>query len=136
MNTTKLHVIAKSLVNELRRCETIDALQQATQALEQLVRQPQQGNFQQQLSNSLSQLYQKLETSPVDEYSPAWRDAMEELNISREFGIALEEEIKDIIERNQITYQVALDKLKKLHQKIQQAESNHNGLIQGLEYKG
>ena len=134
MNTTKLHIIAKSLRQELQRCGTVSALQQGISALEQLVRQPQQANHQQQLSKSLTQLYQKLEESPVEEYSPAWREAMDELGISSEFGISLKETIENIIERNQITYQVALEELKKIHQEIQQTESNLNGLVQGLEY--
>jgi len=136
MNTTKLHVIAKALRQELRRCGTVSALQQGISALEQLVRQPQQPHHQQQLSKSLTQLYKKLENSPVDEYSPAWREAMNELSVSGEFGIVLKETIESIIERNQITYQVALEELKEIHQEIQKTESNLNGLVQGLEYFG
>lgn len=136
MNTTKLHIIAKNLMQELQRCGTVQALQQAISTLDQLARQPQQPNHQQQLSNSLTQLYKKLEESPVEEYSPAWREAMDELGVSREFGITLKETIESIIERNQITYQVALDELNKIHQEIQQTENNLNGLVQSLEYFG
>lgn len=136
MNTTKLHIIAKSLEQELQRCGTVSVLQQAISALEQLTRQPQQPNFQQQLSNSLTQLYEKLEESPVEEYSPAWHEAIDELGISGEFGMTLKKTIESIIERNQITYQVALEELKKIHQEIQQTESNLDGLVQGLEYFG
>lgn len=136
MNTSKLHVIAKSLREELKRSGTVKTLQQAVKALEQLTAQPQQANNQQQLTNSLNQLYQKLEESPVDNYSPAWRDAMEEMGISREFGKTLMDDIKGIFERNQITYQVALQELKELHQKIQQTENHLNGLVQSLEYFG
>ena len=61
---------------------------------------------------------------------------MEEIGVSRKFGKALKDNIKDIIERNQITLQVALEELKKVHQGLQQTEKNLSGLVQGLEYFG
>lgn len=136
MNTTKLHIIARSLRDELQRCDTVSLLQQAIKALEQIIRQPQQPAHQQQLSTFLTQLYQKLEKSPVDEYSPAWRDAMDELKVSHEFGKALHERVASVIERNQITYQAALEELNEIFQEIQKTESNLNGLVHGLEYFG
>ena len=89
MNTTKLHIIAKNLQNELIRSETLNTTQEIINSLQQIISQPQQPTYQQQLSQSLTKLYQKLDTSPVDEYSPAWRDAMEEFSVSSEFGQAL-----------------------------------------------
>ena len=136
MNTTKLHIIAKSLVSEFQRCGTASAIQQVVASLEQLVRQPQQPAPQQQLSSQLTQLYKKLDTSPVEEYSPAWRDAMEEIKVSDKFGKSLKGKIENIIERNQITRQVALDELKKILTEIQTTERNLKGLVGGLEYFG
>lgn len=134
MNTTKIHIISKSLQTELKRSGAIAALQQAVNSLQQLVRQPQQGNHQQQLSNALTPLYKKLDTSPINEFSPAWRDAIEEMGIAEEFGLNLKNTISQIIERNQITYQVAYDELSKVLQRLQQTEANLNGIVQGLEY--
>lgn len=134
MNTTKLHTIAKSLVKELQRCGTVNALQQIVSALEQLARQPQQQSHQQKLSNQLIQLYTKLDTSPVEEYSPAWRDALEELGVSGNFGKALKEKIEKIIERNQITHKVALAELGKILFDIEETATKLKGLVNGLEY--
>ena len=134
MNTSKLHVIASALKDELARCGTVAELQKAITALQQLIKQPNQPNLQQQLSAALTQLYTKLEDSPVDEYSPAWRDAMEELGVDQEFGKQLEENIKTIIEKNQMTHQVAFDELSKIHNEIKQTEGNLNGLVTSLVY--
>ena len=134
MNTTKLHLIAKDLLSELKRVGTVSLIQQAIQSLQQHISQPQQPSHQQQLTAHLNNLYQKLEDSPVDDYSPAWRDAMEELRVSDEFGSKLEKRIKDIFERNQITPQSALEELQKIHQEITGTENNLTGLVTGLEY--
>ncbi len=134
MNTTKLHIIAKDLLAELKRVGTAALIQQAIKSLQQNISQPQQPNHQQQLTTHLTNLYQKLENSPVESYSPAWRDAMVELSVSNEFGSRLEARIKDIFERNQITPQSALEELQKIHKEITGIENNLTGLVNGLEY--
>jgi len=136
MNTTKIHVIARDLLKELKRTSATSLLQQATQSLQQRINQPQQPNHQQQLTNHLTNLYNKLDSSPIDDYSPAWRDAMHELGVSEEFGSKLEEKIRDIFERNQITPQSALEELTKIHEEISGTESNLTSLVNGLEYFG
>lgn len=47
MNTTKLHVIAKALLDELADAYVINVIQQITQALQNQINQPQQANHQQ-----------------------------------------------------------------------------------------
>lgn len=134
MNTEKLHIIAKALQTELKRCNTVAALQEAVNALQQLVRQPNQPNHQQQLSNTLQELYGKLEDSPVDDFSPAWRDVLNELGVTKELGIELKNEIKSIIESNEMTPQIALEKITHIQSDINQTQTNLNGIVQGLSY--
>lgn len=136
MNTTKLHIIAKALKKEMARVGSVTLISQAMQALKNQINQPQQTNHQQQLSSHLNNLYQRLEGSPVDEFSPAWREAMVELGVSEEFGTRLEARVRGIFERNQITPQTALEELKKLHEDISGTESQLAGLVDSLEYFG
>lgn len=134
MNTTKLHVIAKALQKEMARASSVDLINQAMQALQNQISQPQQPNHQQQLSSHLTNLYNKLEGSPVDDYSPAWRDAMEELGVSDEFGARLEKKVRGIFERNQITPQTALEELKRIHEQISGTQRELAALVDSLEY--
>lgn len=136
MNTTKLHIITKALVQELRRTDSVSLMQQAIQSLQNQINQPQQPSYQQQLSNHLSNLYSNLDSSPVDGFSPAWRDALEELGIADQFGARLQESVRDIFEKNQITPQTAFQELQKIHKDISDTESNLSGLVNALEYFG
>jgi uncharacterized membrane protein YheB (UPF0754 family) len=136
MNTTKLHVIAKALRRELARVEAVSLINQAIQALQKQINQPQQPNHQQQLSSHLTNLYQKLKESPINDYSPAWRNAMDELGVLNEFGTKLEARVRGIFERNQITPQAALEELKKVHEDISGTEGHLAGLVDALEYFG
>jgi len=111
MNTTKLHIIAKTLLAELKRTGAVNLLQQAVEALQNQVNQPQQPSHQQKLARHLDTLYKRLAESPIENFSPAWRDSMSELRVSEEFGEQLEDRIRGIFERNQITPQAALTEL-------------------------
>lgn len=136
MNTTKLHIVAKALKKEMARVGSVSLVSQAVQSLQNLVNQPQQPNHQQELTSHLTNLYQKLEGSPVDGFSPAWRDAMDELRVSDEFGEKLESRVRGIFERNQITPQTALEELKKLHEDLSGTETQLSALVSGFEYFG
>ena len=136
MNTTKLHVLATSLKAELNRTNIVPLLQKAVQALENQVKQPQQANHQQQLSNTLAKIYNQLGSSPVDAYSPAWRSAMEDIGVLDEFGEKLTRRLEAIFESNKVTPQTALEDLVKVHEAISETQNNLGELINGLEYFG
>ena len=136
MNTTKLHIIAKALNTELSRTGSASLVQQIIQELQNQINQPQQPTHQQNVSNHLSKLYQLLDDSPVNDFSPAWRDAIEELGVLEEFGLRLQTTVKGIFERNQITLQSALEELQKIHEELSNTETHLNELISGLEYFG
>ena len=120
----------------MSRVGIVNLIDQAVQALQNQINQPQQPNHQQQLTNNLTKAYAMLQDSPIDEFSPAWRDAMSELGVSDEFGARLEARVRGIFERNQITPQTALEELKKLQQELSDTENHLVGLANGLEYFG
>ena len=78
MNAERLHALCLSLQKEINQIQINEKLQQATQFLQQIVSQPQQPQPQQQLSNLLKELNDKLSNSPSDAFSPAWRQSLEE----------------------------------------------------------
>ncbi|WP_287373163.1 hypothetical protein [Prosthecochloris sp.] len=136
MNTTKLHIIAKTLKNEMARTGSVNLLGTVVQTLEREVNDPrqQQQQLQNQRSEALKTLYTRLKESPVDNYSPAWRDALEEIGVSDQFGAILEKRVRGIFERNKITLQSALEELKQLRAKIASTQSNLETLVSSLEY--
>lgn len=136
MNTTKLHIIASALKKEMDRVDAVSLVNQASQSLQNQINQPQQPSHQQQLSNHLTKLYENLDDSPVDDYSPAWRDAMNQLGVIDEYGSKLKARVRGIFERNQITPQSALKEMEQLHSDISGTEEHLGGLVESLEYFG
>jgi len=136
VNTSKLHVIAQSLLNELKRTTAVNSFNDIRTQLQNTVQQPNQPVHQQQLVTSLQTLYSSLENSPVENYSPAWKDAMQDLGVIDEFGINLKNKIQKIFEQNQITPNVALEKIQKIHTEIDATQTNLDSLVKGLSFFG
>jgi hypothetical protein len=116
MNAERLHVVAIALKNEFQQLETVEHLQQMREALERLTQNPQQPQFQQQVSSRLNELQKRLSSAPSNSFSPAWRQIVEDLGASAVVGNALAERLTNIFERNQITYPLAAAEVKQAHE--------------------
>jgi len=99
MNAERLHAICLSLQKEINQINIQSKIQQVVKFLQQIVNQPQQPQPQQQLANALSQLHNELSDSSSANFSPAWRQALEEIGGENLLGIALSKRIKEIIEK-------------------------------------
>jgi len=133
MNAERLHALCLSLQKEINQFQINEKLQQATQFLQQIVNQPQQPQPQQQLSNLLKELNDKLSNSPSDAFSPAWRQSLEEIGGEELLGITLLERITEIIERNQITPSAAHQEIQQIHQEFQKFKSGIDNTVAGLK---
>lgn len=133
MNAERLHAICLSLQKEMNQINIHNKLQQVVQFLQKIANQPQQPQPQQQLSNLLTQLHDELSESQSDSFSPAWRQALEEIGGEELLGIALSERIREIIERNQITPSAAHQEIQQIFQLFEQFKSGIDNTIAGLK---
>lgn len=134
MNTEKLHAIALEIKADIEQLQVVQLLQQLTSHLQNLVNQPQQAQHQQNLSNVRNSLLQKLSESRVNEFSPAWYQALEEIGICDYLGNNLADKISAIFAENQITPQVALQEIQKLHQKETEILTNLTNMVNAFSY--
>lgn len=118
MNIERLHAIALAVIDEINSTKTQSTLQQLVSALQNQVNQPQEPGFQQQVSQHLQTLYTSLESAPSNTFSPAWKQALEELGIDDLLGYNLSDQIQEIFERNQITPSIALQDLQALNKRL------------------
>lgn len=122
-----------SLQREINQINIQNKLQQIVNSLQQIVNQPQQPQPQQQLSSALSQLHNELSDSLSDVFSPAWRQALEEIGGDELLGVALSERIKEIIEHNQITPSAAQQEIQQIQQSFEQFKSGIDNTVNGLK---
>ena len=133
MNAERLHAICLSLQKEMNQINIHNKLQQVVQFLQKIASQPQQPQPQQQLSDVLTQLHNELSESQSDSFSPAWRQALEEIGGEKLLGIALSERIREIIERNQITPSAAHQEIQQIFQSFEQFKSGIDNTVAGLK---
>lgn len=122
MNAERLHVIAKAVRDDLSRTELTNTLKQLVTSLQNQVNQPNQPQYQQQVSSTLTTLYQALENSPSNDFPPTWRQALSELGGDGLLGIELRTRIQEIFSRNQITPSVALGEITPIHKTVSTLE--------------
>ena len=135
MNTERLHAIAFEVKTDIEQAQIVQLLQQLVSHLQNIVNQPQQPSHQQNLSKVRKSLIEKLSQSRVNEFSPAWTQALEEIDLSEYVGNNLAERINSIFAENQITPQVALEELQQLHTKVSEISTNLSNLINSLDRK-
>lgn len=116
MNAERLHVIANAVLEDLTKSSIIELLQQLVSALQNQVNQPQQPQHQQQVASTLQSVYDALSQSSIDDFSPAWKQVLDEIGVNAYLGNQLKINIKNAFERNQITPSVALQEITDIHQ--------------------
>jgi hypothetical protein len=118
MNAERLHVVLLSLQEEMTKSHVTDKMQNLIDTLRAVVNNPHPA-AQQNLSNSLKAAYQALTDTPTDNFSPTWRQILEDIGGAPLCGRHLKESVENIFSRNQITPAVALGELEELHVAVQ-----------------
>jgi hypothetical protein len=136
MNAERLHAIALALREELAETEAAPLLDQLATALRQVVQEPSQPAHQQSVSSLRQRLDAALAAAPSNDFSPAWREAVEELGVADLLGERLHERVSSIFERNEITPSAAADELAEPNQRLQGLTEALDGLIAGFDYLG
>ena len=129
MNAERLHAIALEIQKELKITNQVQLVNQLVQHLQNQVNQPNQPIHQQNVSNTLKILFDKLKSAPSNNFPPTWRQIIKEIEADHLLGENLLRKIEDIFTRNQITPSIALEEIKKIQQSLQNFSNAINNLI-------
>lgn len=134
MNAERLHAIALALRDELSSGEIPEQLERLAQGLKQAVAAPSQPSHQQEVSDSRSHLNEALRSAPSNTFSPAWKSAIEDLELDGLLGQALRERIEEIFLRNEITPSAAANEIAPLSAEVGRLSEALQRLLHGFEY--
>lgn len=118
MNTERLHAIAIAIIDDINTTKTDSTLKALVDSLQKQVSQPQAPEFQQQVSKQFTTLNTSLKDAPSNNFSPAWRQVLEELGLNDLLGDNLLKRVQKIFESNTITPSVALEELRQLNEQL------------------
>lgn len=133
MNVEQLHALAVDVDEDLAECQTESKLKQLLTALQNQISQPQQPNFQQEVSRVRQEIRQQLSESISNNFSPAWKQMLEEIGGEDLLGEHLRDRIEDIFTANEITTSLALEELKDLTEVVSSFQSGITSLLQAFK---
>ena len=133
MNAERLHAICIEVKESIESVSLVNKLKQVVGALQNVVNNPQDSNQQQALTNNLNNLYEALQDFPTEQFSPAWCQSLDELGGAEILGNILEQKVRSILERNQITPATAHQELQEIFKELQQFKGAVDGVITAFD---
>ena len=130
MNAERLHAIVDALADDLAATNTVGLVRQLANALEQ----SQDPNQQTAAGSLRQQLEQALPEAPSNEFSPAWKQSLEELGVADLFGTALLARIESILRRNEITPTAAAAELTEIADRLDALTTALEQVRSGLNF--
>lgn len=115
MNAERLHAIAVAVLDDLKATKLDEILKQLIAALQNSVNQPNAPEFQKQVGDYRTALNASLLAAPSNDFSPTWKQAVQELGLRDLLGTNLQVRIEEIFNRNQITASIALNELQTIY---------------------
>lgn len=132
MNAEKLHAIALAIENDLSKSRILGLLQELTSALQNMVNQPNQPQFQKAFSDARENLRNALLESKIKSFSPAWKQFVNELGGSDLLGYPLWLSIESVFSNNQITPQIALDDIQSIFHNVEKFSQSVEKVVESF----
>jgi len=132
MNIERLFRIIYEIQTELDKVDLVSKFKETMDHLQNQINQPQQPAHQTNFVNSLNQLYKLLDNSIINDFSPCWKQILEEIGGDKILGRALKQNLQSIISSNQITPASALEKIKNLFSLLENFKMAIDNTIAGL----
>jgi hypothetical protein len=134
VNTERLHAIANALKDEMASTNTAAKVEELAQSLRQAVDQPNDPAHQHRVSSLRTELDEALAEAPSNGFSPAWRDALEELCVADLVGDRLLGQIEQIFDRNEITPSIAADEMDPIAGRVGKLDSALDDLLSSFAF--
>jgi hypothetical protein len=132
MNVERLHRILIDLNEDIKLSKVATLLTQVQSHLQNQINQPNQPSHQTNLVATLEKLYEALEQSKYNNYSPSWKEVIGEISGDNILGVDLKTIITQILASNAITPAKALEDIKKIATDFQKFQTAITSTLTGL----
>lgn len=133
MNVEKVHKLANDIVTENSKLGILDKFQSMIDDLQNIISQPNQPHFQNNLATTLKELKGSLQKSLTNTLSPAWYQMLVDLEIDDIMGNNLDKRIENIFAKNQITPATAKQELEEIFNKLTNKYTGFSNIVNGLK---
>ena len=132
MNLSTFYRVIEVLNRDMQKSQIAQKIGAIQSGLQSVVNNP-QANYQATVAQNLPALYEALEKTEVNDFSPAWRQVLNDLNCGDIVGANLAIQVRGIFERNQITQQIALAEINELNSRIANLTSSINQIMASMK---
>lgn len=132
MNAERLHLIAVSLRKDFQKTQIQQNLDSIVNSLGNQVKQPSNSGHQKSVEADLKKLYDGLEKSITNKFTPVWMEILHEIGGIQFVGINLIREIKLIFERKNITPSVIQQELSLISERFKPFSASINQLCNAM----
>ena len=136
MNAERLNVVSRAIHEELTSAKVAEILTELTNALQNFVNQPNNPQFQNILATKRTEITKALTNAPSNNFPPAWSEILVQIGGECLVGLALEERLRTIFERNQITPSNALLEIRGIQESVTNFKKGIDQLVAGLDLLG
>ena len=133
MNVERLHRIIIDLTNDLKTNKILALVQNVQNDLQNQVNSPSEPTYQTSLVANLEILYNRLERTDYNNYSPSWKEIIKDISGENLFGIELKEKLQLIFAQNTITPAKALEDLKGIYFNLETFQTAIKSLLSSFE---
>lgn len=133
MNVERLHRIIIDLTNDLKTNKILTLVQNVQNDLQNQVNVPSEPTYQTSLVANLEILYNRLENTSYNNYSPSWKEIIKDISGDNLFGIELKEKLQLIFAQNTITPAKALEDLKEIYFNLETFQTALKSLLSSFE---
>ena len=132
MNAERLHKIINELKTEFDKIKLVNKITELRDHLQNGINQPQQPEHQQNLVKVKKEVYDFLEKAPSNDFSPIWKQNIDEIGGWNIIGQSLKKRLEEIFSRNQITPSSALDEINIILKELQTFNDSINQIVSGF----
>ena len=136
MNAERLHAVASELKADFDATTVPSLMEQLTTQLNAWAANPADAAAAQGVANLREQLRTQLTASRVNQFSDAWRLALEELGVWNILGAQLRNALEDIFSRHEITPTTAATEVSEINGRLQELTINLANLVAAFDSIG
>lgn len=133
MNVEILYYIGSTFQEDIKNSNILNLLNNLSSQLKGMINQPQQSNYQQNVSDTRNQLIKILHETKINNYPPSWKQILSELGFEGLKGDELCEEIERIFNENKITPSTVLKQISDIYQKFDKLNKALNDMLSSFK---
>jgi len=136
MNAERLRQILDHVGKELDATDVVERLHKLENSLQHDANTPGPGSAQTQVAGQSEEIFAALQCAPTSEFGGVWRHCAEDLGLGNALAPAIEEQLRAILAKNQLTPAAVAGEVRTLRESLTETKRTIAATVKSLEHFG